>query len=73
MSDMISTKDAAKFLGLQPDTLRVWRYRDKKRQSTTYLPYVKVGKSVKYKISDLEEYVLKNRQTSLNINKKDEK
>ncbi len=44
-------KEAAEIVGFQPQTLSVWAMTGK------YLPFVKVGRSVRYKLADLEEFV----------------
>jgi excisionase family DNA binding protein len=51
-SDLLTRKEAAAYLRVSVRTLAVWacvkRYN---------LPYVKVGRSAKYRIADLEEFV----------------
>ena len=49
---LVSVDDAAEFLGTTPGTLAVWRCN--RRYD---LPYVKVGRSVKYRQEDLERFV----------------
>ena len=53
---LVSRKEAADFLGLKPQTLQVWQSKLNKE-----LPYIKVGHLVKYRVSDLEDFV--KRQT----------
>lgn len=48
----ITDKQAAEALGLQPTTLAVWRSTGRYN-----LPYLKVGRLVKYRISDLAEFM----------------
>ena len=48
---MLSRKEAAEFLGLRENTLAIWAI--KKRYD---LPMYKVGKNVKYKITDLQKF-----------------
>lgn len=48
----VDVKAAAAALGVQPNSLAVWRSIGRYR-----LPYVKVGRSVKYRISDLAEFI----------------
>lgn len=57
MSNLLTTKDAAELLGLQPGTLRSWRAN---KNSAQYIPYVKMGYSVRYKLADIEEFILKS-------------
>ena len=51
-SPLVDEKQASEILGLAPGTLSVWRCT--KRYD---LPFVKVGRSVKYRLSDLERFV----------------
>lgn len=50
-----SRKEAAQFLGGEPNTLAVWAC------SNRYpLPYVRVGRLVKYRLADLEAFIEAN-------------
>jgi len=44
-------KGAAKFLELRPQTLAVWR------MTGQHLPFIRVGRSIRYRQSDLEAYL----------------
>lgn len=48
----IDDKQAAEVLDIKPSTLAVWRSTGRYR-----LPYFKVGRLVKYRISDLAEFL----------------
>ena len=48
--DLVNNFDAAKTLGVQPETLAQWRYL---RKFTDRLPHYKVGRKVFYRRSDL--------------------
>lgn len=48
----IDDKSAAAALGVQANTLAVWRSSGRYR-----LPFIKVGRSVKYRLSDLAEFI----------------
>ncbi len=54
---LVSEKEACKILDCRPNTLAVWRTN--KRYD---LPFYKIGRLVKYKISDLEEFIQENRK-----------
>jgi len=54
--NLFSPKAAARFLGVTDHTLAVWRCT--KRYA---LPYVKVGRLVKYRREDLECFIQQNR------------
>jgi len=49
---LLTRKEAAEFLGIKEDTLAVWACN--KRYN---LPMIKVGRLVKYRISDLEVFI----------------
>jgi hypothetical protein len=48
----VGDKQAAKALGVKPTTLAVWRSTGR-----YHLPYLKVGRLVKYRVSDLAEFL----------------
>ncbi len=52
---LLSTEETAKYLGVEAGTLNVWRCV--KRYD---LPYIKVGRLVKYRKSDLDAFIEKN-------------
>ena len=56
-SELVDRKVAAEFLGVKAHTLAVWATTHKYK-----LPYVKIGRLVKYRISDLEAFVEQNLQ-----------
>ncbi len=47
-----NTRQAAKFLGLKPSTLEVWRSR-----GGAELPFVKLGRTVRYREIDLLNFI----------------
>lgn len=49
---LLSQSEAAEILGVKPDTLCYWRSTGRYR-----LPYVKVGRLVKYCPKDIEKFV----------------
>lgn len=51
-SNLLNTEQAAQYLGVTPDTLAVWRCT--KRYG---IPFVKIGRLVKYKLSDLDNFI----------------
>lgn len=50
--DLLSNLDAAAYLGVTPRTLEVWRCT--KRHA---IPYIKVGRLVKYRRADLDAWL----------------
>ena len=57
-SDLLTTEEAAKYLKLKPNTLERWR-----TQYPDRLPFVKIGRTVKYRLEDLQAYVSGNRKS----------
>lgn len=49
---LLSRKEAAEYLGLRPQTLATWHVTGR-----YHLPVVKVGRSVRYRLSDLERWL----------------
>ncbi len=49
---LLSRKEAAELLGIRPQTLAAWHITGKYG-----LPVVKVGRSVRYRLSDLERWL----------------
>jgi excisionase family DNA binding protein len=49
---LISADVAADILGLKESTLAQYRWRGDKR-----LPWVKLGKSIRYKLADVEDFI----------------
>ncbi len=47
----LTTEQAAQFLGLRPNTLEIWRYRG------TGPRFIKCGRAVRYRLTDIESYV----------------
>ena len=54
---LVSEREACEILGCRPNTLAVWRTN--KRYS---LPFYKIGRLVKYKVSDLEKFIQENQK-----------
>ena len=59
---LLRTPEAAEFLGVKADTLRIWRYRG------TSPPYHRLGTGrtspVGYRVTDLQEWLKERRFTS---------
>jgi len=58
---LLNRKEASKFLGIQENTLAVWATNKRYK-----LPFYKVGRLVKYKISDLEKFIQENQKGGCN-------
>ena len=59
---LLTRKEAADFLGCKENTLAVWATN--KRYN---LPFYKICRLVKYRLSDLENFVVKNRHGGENL------
>lgn len=57
---LLTHRQAADFLGIKEGTLHVWRNVFFEKHP---IPYIKIGKLVKYRMSDLEDYI--NNRTQL--------
>lgn len=51
-SKLLTNDQAAEYLGIRPDTLPVWRCRN-----SPSIPFIKIGKLVKYRPADLDEFI----------------
>ncbi len=49
---LLSAGETADILGLKESTLAQFRWRGDKR-----LPWVKLGKSIRYKLADIEDFI----------------
>ena len=54
ISKLLSQKEAAAFLGCTESTLQSWRSGDRYKYR---LKYIRVGRLIRYRLSDLEEFV----------------
>jgi hypothetical protein len=52
MQQLLTPKDTAKLLGVQVETLSVWRCT--KRYP---LKFIKVGSRIRYRLADIEEFI----------------
>lgn len=55
---LLTAEEAAEFLGIAHQTLSVWRSTGRYD-----LPYIKVGRNVRYRLSDLEAFLAANTVT----------
>jgi len=55
MRELITERDAAEFLAVQPATLRHWRVRERGPV------YYRIGGAIRYRLSDLEDYLYERR------------
>ena len=53
-SNLLTTEEAAEYLQIKPNTLEVWRSQDPGK-----VPFVKVGRNVRYRLEDLQAFISK--------------
>lgn len=58
-SDLMTRNEAAAYLGVTEQTLAAWKCTGRYR-----LPVVKIGRLVKYRRADLEEFIQRNREVA---------
>jgi hypothetical protein len=54
-SRLLSNREAAQYLGIAPFTLKRWRSRTYKNRHR--IPYLKIGRSIRYREVDLVNWV----------------
>jgi hypothetical protein len=52
MTELLSNKQAAEFLGITPGTLSVWRCENRYP-----IPYIPVGSKIRYRVEDLQAFL----------------
>lgn len=55
IAELVTRQDAAAYLGVKPHTLAVWACTRRHP-----LPFVRVGRLVKYRKADLEAFIARN-------------
>lgn len=50
---MLNTNEAAEMIGIKSETLRQWRYEQRKNQPV----YRKIGRKVVYRLADVERWI----------------
>lgn len=53
----LTNDEAARYLGLRPNTLEIWRHTSKKSGRTIGPPYTMIGSRVRYSQADLDAWV----------------
>ena len=55
-NELLTTKEAAEFLGIKENTLSIWRSQ-KGKDSRYYIPFIRIGRNIRYKKSDLIKFL----------------
>ena len=50
--ELLSTSEAAEYLGARPHSLEIWRSSQRYR-----IPYIRVGRLIKYRRADLDDWL----------------
>ena len=61
---VITEKEAAVYVGMSVSFLRMSRLERRRKNHTPGPPFVKMGRSVRYRIADLDEWLIANRMES---------
>lgn len=59
---LINEKDAARYIGMSVSFLRQSRMTGKLKNRTPGPPFVKYGKAVRYRLQDLDDWIMKHLQ-----------
>ncbi|MBA3858317.1 MAG: DNA-binding protein [Cyanobacteria bacterium PR.3.49] len=58
-SALLTRREAAVYLGVSEQTLAIWKCTGRYN-----LPYIKIGRLVKYKLTDLDAFIARNHKTA---------
>ncbi|MBX3151512.1 helix-turn-helix domain-containing protein [Candidatus Obscuribacterales bacterium] len=58
-SELLTRREAATYLGVSEQTLAIWKCTGRYN-----LPYIKIGRLVKYKKADLDAFIARNYKTA---------
>lgn len=56
MSKLLNTAEIAELLGVKPSTIRKWVHYG-------YIPYVKLGRAVRFNLKDIEQWLQQRTET----------
>ena len=59
---LLNTEEAAEFLGMTAITLRKARCNGKVRAHIPPVPYIQLGRTIRYDVGDLHDYIAKHRK-----------
>ena len=61
-SDLLTRAQAADYLGIKPQTLACWACNQRYN-----LPFVRIGRLIKYRRHDLDQFIEANRHASVEV------
>jgi excisionase family DNA binding protein len=59
---LMTRKEAATYLGIKEQTLALWAHAHRYD-----LPYYKIGSTAKYKLEDLDRFIERNQQSTVEV------
>jgi hypothetical protein len=63
-SRMLSEQEAARYLGIAPQTLRQQRSEGARSNRLPLVPFVRMGRTIRYDVKDLDDFIAAHRVTS---------
>jgi len=66
-SKLLKEVDAAKYLSCSPNTLRKQRSDGERENHIPIVPFIKLGKMIRYSIDDLDSYIEQHRVQGLEV------
>ena len=60
-TNLVSEKEAARYIGMSVHFLRKSRMEGRRKNRTPGPPFIKIGKSIRYSLRDLDAWLLEHR------------
>jgi len=60
-SRLLNTRQAADYLNLSPSTLSQQRHTRPVEGHIPFVPYIRLGRNIKYDLNDLDQWIQENR------------
>ena len=60
---LLRAKQVGEMLGVPVQTLAVWRHLRNRGKPSPDLPFIKIGRAVRYRLSDVQQFLEQNRHT----------
>ena len=54
---LVTSNEAASYLGVKPKTMPIWRCLSRQGKKAPNIPYIRVGRLIKYKLCELDKYL----------------
>jgi predicted DNA-binding transcriptional regulator AlpA len=56
-ASLIDERAAAEYIGMTTSALRVWRAQTSPRSRTVGPPFVRIGRTIRYRVTDLDAWI----------------